>query len=232
MFIKLKNISKKYGYGPNEMYALRDVNVEIAKGEVVVILGTSGSGKSTLLNLIGGLDRPSSGQIIIDEIDIASLSEKRLVDYRRNNLGFIFQFYNLIPDLNVVDNIEVCKDLSSDCLSIDEIMKKVKLEEQKLKYPNELSGGQQQRVAIARAVIKNPELLLCDEPTGALDSKTSKEIIELLLYLNKEYNTTILIVTHNEQLKHIADKVINIKDGKILSVNKNTSLISIEELTL
>ncbi len=229
MYVKVEGVCKKYGQDSSAFYALKDVNVEIEKSEIAIILGASGSGKSTLLNLIGGLDKVTEGTIRINDEDITGYSEKLLCEYRRNKLGYIFQFYNLIADLNVKDNIEVCSDISRKKLDTTEIIQKVGLSGKEKQYPSQLSGGQQQRVAIARAVVKSPDILLCDEPTGALDSKSSKEIMELLLFLNQEYKTTIVIVTHNENLKYLAHRIISVKDGQIVSNLKNKQ-VTINEI--
>ncbi|GAA0063909.1 ABC transporter ATP-binding protein [Clostridium sp. CTA-1] len=195
-----------------------------------VILGPSGSGKSTLLNTIGGLDRVDEGQIVVDGLDISKLKSKELSLYRRNYLGFIFQFYNLVPNLTLRENIQVCEYLSKESLDLDELLEVLGIKEHKNKFPSQLSGGQQQRCAIARALIKNPKLLLCDEPTGALDYKTSKEILILLEKINKKYGTTILIVTHNTVIKDMVHKVIKIKDGQISNEYVNENLIPAIEL--
>ncbi|EDU37610.1 ABC transporter ATP-binding protein [Clostridium sp. CTA-6] len=195
-----------------------------------VILGPSGSGKSTLLNTIGGLDGVDEGQIVVDGLDISKLKSKELSLYRRNYLGFIFQFYNLVPNLTLRENIQVCEYLPKESLDLDELLEVLGIKEHKNKFPSQLSGGQQQRCAIARALIKNPKLLLCDEPTGALDYKTSKEILILLEEINKKYGTTILIVTHNTVIKDMVHKVIKIKDGQISNEYVNENLIPAIEL--
>lgn len=195
-----------------------------------VIQGTSGSGKSTLLNCIGGLDVMDSGSVKVDNKEIFGLKSSDLSDYRRDNLGFIFQFYNLIPNLTVRENIQVCQYLANDPLDMDDLLEILGLEEHKNKFPSQLSGGQQQRCAIARALIKNPKLLLCDEPTGALDSKTSKDILVLLEKVNKKYGTTMLIVTHNNSIKNMVHKVIVIKDGMIVKDYNNTTIIPAADL--
>jgi len=215
MYIETKDLKKSYGEGGSFVQVLKGVNIGIEKGEMCVIQGTSGSGKSTLLNCIGGLDTIDSGDVEVAGTKIAGLRGERLSDYRRDNLGFIFQFYNLVPNLTVRENIQVCEYLSKDPLDMDELLETLGLTEHKNKFPSQLSGGQQQRCAIARALIKNPKVLLCDEPTGALDSKTSRDILILLEKINRQYGTTMLIVTHNNSIKNMVDHVIYIKDGLI-----------------
>lgn len=233
MYLDIKNIKKSYGEGDSYNQVLKGVSLYVNEGQMCVIQGTSGSGKSTLLNTIGGLDSVDSGSIIVDGQEIVGLKNDALADYRRENLGFIFQFYNLIPNLTVKENIEVCKYLSKNPLNIDDLLSTLGLTEHQNKFPSQLSGGQQQRTAIARALIKNPKLLLCDEPTGALDSKTSRDILVLLEEINKKYNTTMLIVTHNNSIKYMVHKVIIIKDGMISKDYENetiTPAIKLEDL--
>lgn len=233
MYLDIKNIKKSYGEGDSYNQVLKGVSLYVNEGQMCVIQGTSGSGKSTLLNAIGGLDSVDSGSIIVDGQEIVGLKNDALADYRRENLGFIFQFYNLIPNLTVKENIEVCKYLSKNPLNIDNLLSTLGLTEHQNKFPSQLSGGQQQRTAIARALIKNPKLLLCDEPTGALDSKTSRDILVLLEEINKKYNTTMLIVTHNNSIKYMVHKVIIIKDGMISKDYENetiTPAIKLEDL--
>jgi putative ABC transport system ATP-binding protein len=215
MFVEVSNIKKSYGEGGSFVQVLKGITVGVERGEMCVIQGTSGSGKSTLLNCIGGLDEADTGSIKIDGREIVGLKGEKLSDYRRDNLGFIFQFYNLIPNLTVKENIQVCEYLTKNALNMDEILEVLGLTEHQNKFPSQLSGGQQQRCAIARALIKNPKLLLCDEPTGALDSKTSRDILILMEKINKQYGTTMLIVTHNNSIKNMVDHVIYIKDGEI-----------------
>lgn len=215
MFLSVSKINKSYGEGGSYNRVLKDVSLQVEKGKMCVIQGTSGSGKSTLLNCIGGLDDVDSGSIMIDEKEIVGLKSEKLSDYRRDYLGFIFQFYNLIPNLTIRENIQVCEYLSDSALDLDELIESLGLVEHQNKFPSQLSGGQQQRCAIARALIKNPKLLLCDEPTGALDSKTSKEILILLEKINRIYGTTMLIVTHNNAIKNMVDQVVVVKDGEI-----------------
>jgi putative ABC transport system ATP-binding protein len=226
--ISLKNINKHYGEGESLFYALKDINLEINKEEIVVILGPSGSGKSTLMNLIGGIDRGDSGELIVDGVDISKLKDKELTKYRGDKIGFVFQFYNLIPNLTVEENIEVVSDISDKPLSIDYVLEAVGLLEQKGKFPKQLSGGQQQRVAIARALVKNPDILLCDEPTGALDYNTSKEVLNLLKEVNKKFSTTVFIITHNNAIAQMADRIIKIRSGEVTKNILNDNIISPE----
>ncbi|MCS4473975.1 ABC transporter ATP-binding protein [Clostridium botulinum] len=228
MYLSLKNIGKKFNITGREFWVLKDINLEIKKGNIVTILGPSGSGKSTLLNIIGGTDKADSGEFVLKENIISNLKDQELTLYRREKLGFVFQFYNLIPNLTVWENVEVTSNISNNPRDIKEILKKVQLYDKRDKFPQELSGGEQQRVSIARAIIKNPELLLCDEPTGALDYTTSKEILKLLEEINKEFNTTILIVTHNEAIASISDKIVKIRDGEISEFIDNKEKISAE----
>ncbi|AVP63599.1 ABC transporter ATP-binding protein [Clostridium botulinum] len=223
MFLDVRDIKKSYGGVENSTQILNGISLGVERGQMCVILGPSGSGKSTLLNTIGGLDGVDEGQIVVDGLDISKLKSKELSLYRRNYLGFIFQFYNLVPNLTLRENIQVCEYLSKESLDLDELLEVLGIKEHKNKFPSQLSGGQQQRCAIARALIKNTKLLLCDEPTGALDYKTSKEILILLEEINKKYGTTMLIVTHNTVIKDMVHKVIKIKDGQISNeyVNKN-----------
>ena len=214
--ISVRNISKKYGQNDSQIYALNDVSVDIEKGEVCVILGPSGSGKSTLLNMIGGLDTPDSGSIIVDGTNITDLDKKSLTDYRREKLGMIFQAYNLIAELSVIENVRVVKDISKAPLDENELLSLLGLDAHKDHFPAELSGGQQQRCSIARALIKNPALLLCDELTGALDSKSSKEVLRILEQINEHYKTTIIMITHDERIADMADRLVRIKDGRIV----------------
>ena len=224
MYLKVKDIKKSYGEGGSYNQVLKGVSLNVQEGQMCVIQGTSGSGKSTLLNAIGGLDTVDSGSIVVDGKEIVGLKNDSLSDYRKENLGFIFQFYNLVPNLTVRENIEVCKYLSDDPLDMDELLTTLGLFEHQNKFPSQLSGGQQQRTAIARALIKNPKLLLCDEPTGALDSKTSRDILILLEEINRKYNTTMLIVTHNNSIKNMVHKVIIIKDGLISKDYENEQI--------
>jgi len=231
MYIEIKQLKKNYGEGGSFIEVLKGLDTSLEKGKMCVIQGSSGSGKSTLLNCIGGLDTISSGSVKVDGQEISGLSPKQLSEYRRENLGFIFQMYNLVPNLTVTENIEICRYLSKAPLDIDELIDVLGLKEHRDKFPSQLSGGQQQRCAIARALIKNPKLLLCDEPTGALDSKTSRDILILLEEINRRYNTTMLIVTHNNAIKNMVHKVIFIKDGLISKEYENETRIAASELT-
>lgn len=215
MFLEVKSVVKSYGENDNKVTVLNQISTSLEEGKICTILGPSGSGKSTLLNIIGGLERIDSGEVFVDGIRISGLNEKELSVYRRDKLGFIFQFYNLVPNLTVRENIEVCEYLSEHPLNVDDLLHSLGLWEHQDKFPRQLSGGQQQRTAIGRALVKNPKFLLCDEPTGALDYKNSKEILILLEEINNRFGTTMLIVTHNGSISAMAHKVIKIKDGKI-----------------
>ena len=225
MYLITKDLKKSYGEGGSYSQVLKGIDLNVEKGEMCVIQGTSGSGKSTLLNLIGGLDNMDSGLINVDGTDISGLNNKALSEYRRANLGFIFQFYNLIPNLTVKENIRVCEYLGNPPMNMYELLDTLGLTEHMNKFPSQLSGGQQQRCAIARALIKNPKLLLCDEPTGALDSKTSKDILILLEKVNRKFNTTMLVVTHNNSIKNMMDHIVIMKDGIIVKDYKNENKI-------
>lgn len=230
MYLELKNVKKSYGKDGSYVQVLKGVNTGVERGQMCVIQGTSGSGKSTLLNCIGGLDVMDSGSIKVDGTEIFGLKGDSLADYRRDNLGFIFQFYNLVPNLTVKENIQVCEYLAKDPLNMDELLETLGLTEHQNKMPSQLSGGQQQRCAIARALIKNPKLLLCDEPTGALDSNTSRDILVLLEQINTKYGTTMLIVTHNNSIKNMVHKVIFLKDGLVKKEYMNETRIPACEL--
>ncbi|MDD3225141.1 MAG: ABC transporter ATP-binding protein [Clostridium sp.] len=230
MYLKVRDLVKYYGEDGSRVEVLKGVNCSVEKGQICVLLGPSGSGKSTLLNIIGGIEEVDGGEIIVDGKSISHTSKKVLSTYRRNNLGFVFQFYNLIPNLSVKENIEVCEYLSKAPLDIDDLIKTLGLWEHKDKFPNQLSGGQQQRCAIGRALVKNPGILLCDEPTGALDYKTSKEILELIENINQKYKNTIIIVTHNDAIKNMAHKVLKLRDGKIIKEYENKSIVPAKEL--
>ena len=214
-YLDIKDIKKAYGEGGGYNQVLKGITTQVEKGEMCVILGPSGCGKSTFLNAIGGLDSIDSGSILVDGKEIVGLKPSELARYRKENLGFVFQFYNLVGDLTVKENIQICEHLASDPLNMDELLEILGLTAMAKRFPAQLSGGQQQRVAIARALIKNPKLLLCDEPTGALDSKTSKDILILLERINQQYGTTMLMVTHNEAIKDMAHRVIFLKDGYV-----------------
>lgn len=230
MYLEIRDLKKNYGTGASYMEVLRGVTTGLDRGQMCVLLGTSGSGKSTLLNIIGGLETLDSGSVRVDQEEIGTLSQDALSEYRRDNLGFIFQFYNLVPNLNVRENIQVCEYLTDSPLDIDELLEVLGLTEHQHKFPAELSGGQQQRCAIARALIKNPKLLLCDEPTGALDSKTSRDILILLEAINEKYGTTMLIVTHNTAIKDMVHKVLKIKDGVVVREYLNEVRIPADKL--
>ncbi|MFR7906454.1 MAG: ABC transporter ATP-binding protein [Coprococcus eutactus] len=230
MYLEVSEVKKSYGEGGSYVQVLKGINTGVEKGQMCVIQGTSGSGKSTLLNCIGGLDNMDSGSIKVDGTEIFGMTSDQLADYRRDNLGFIFQFYNLVPNLTVRENIQVCEYLTDDPLPMDDLIETLGLTEHQNKFPSQLSGGQQQRCAIARALVKNPKLLLCDEPTGALDSKTSRDILVLLEEINAKYGTTMLIVTHNNSIKNMVHKVIFIKDGLISKEYENEVRVPASEL--
>lgn len=228
-FIEVKNLYKTYDVGGKPFNALDGVNLSIDQGEFVVILGPSGAGKSTLLNLLGGMDTVTKGSILIDDKDISKLDSKGLTKYRANEVGFIFQFYNIMPTLTVLENVNLVKDVTDTDMDADKVLKSVGLERNRDKFPNELSGGEQQRVSIARAIMKNPKVLLCDEPTGALDSKTGVDVLKLLRSQCDE-DTTVIVVTHNSLIAEIADRVINIKNGRVDKDIKNTHPKKIDEV--
>lgn len=230
VFLEIKNIKKHFGEGESRVEVLKGIDIEIEKGEFCVLLGPSGSGKSTLLNIIGGIDAADEGYISINGEKTADMNEKALTLYRRKHLGYIFQMYNLIPNLNIKENIEVGAYLSDNPLDVDELLKTLGLYEHRHKLPNQLSGGQQQRTAIGRAIVKNPDILLCDEPTGALDYNTSKEILQLIEDVNKKYGNTIIMVTHNDAIKQMADRVVKLRDGMIRKNYLNETKLTAEEL--
>lgn len=230
MYLEVSDVKKSYGEGGSYIQVLKGVSLQVKQGDMCVIQGTSGSGKSTLLNCIGGLDTIESGSIKVDGTEIAGMKADELSDYRRDYLGFIFQFYNLVPNLTVQENIQVCEYLTDQPLNMDELLEILGLTEHQNKFPAQLSGGQQQRCAIARALIKNPKLLLCDEPTGALDSKTSRDILILLEKINATYGTTMLIVTHNNSIKNMVDQVVIVKDGQIRKDYYNETKVPAAEL--
>ena len=232
MFLSVKNAVKKYGSGEAEVHALDGANLELEKGKICVVLGPSGSGKSTLLNMIGGIDTLDSGEINIDGRVITKMNKKQLTQYRQEDIGFVFQFYNLINDLSAEENIQVVADICKSPLAIDGLMKDLGIEHLKNRFPKELSGGQQQRIAIARAMVKNPKLLLCDELTGALDSHSSKSVLSVVEKLNSIYGTTVMIITHNETIAEMADRVIYIKDGRITKNIENPHKLTVNELEL
>lgn len=232
MIISLKNAVKKYGSGEAEVFALNHASFMLDEGKICVILGASGSGKSTLLNMLGGLDTLDEGELMVAGRNISGLSQEQRTDYRKEDVGFVFQFYNLIPDLNVEENIEVVADISDKPLDMDEVLNALDIEKYRHRFPKELSGGQQQRVAIARAMIKNPKLLLCDELTGALDSKSSKQVLKFVEKMNRQYGTTVVIITHNEAIAGMADSIVRLKDGQISENRENVQKIPAAELVL
>lgn len=230
MFLEISGLKKHFGEGDSYTEVLKGIDIGIEKGEFCVLLGASGSGKSTLLNIIGGIDNADSGYISINGEKTADMNEKALTLYRRKHLGYIFQMYNLIPNLNIKENVEVGAYLSDDPLDVDELLKTLGLYEHRHKLPNQLSGGQQQRTAIGRAIVKNPDILLCDEPTGALDYNTSKDILKLIEDVNKKYGNTIVMVTHNDAIKNMANRVITLRDGTIRKNYLNENKIPASEL--
>jgi putative ABC transport system ATP-binding protein len=225
-----ENICKSYGEGEAKVEVVKSITIGFNRGKITTIIGPSGSGKSTLLNLLGGLDTVDSGTITCGDIEVSKLKPKELVQYRRRKLGFVFQMYNLIPNLTVRENIQVCEYLSKQSLDIDHLIEVLGLKEHESKFPSQLSGGQQQRCAIGRALVKNPEVLFCDEPTGALDYKTSKNVLMLMEKINQEFGTTMLIVTHNIVIKDMSHRVIKIKDGEVVSNICNYNLVSAADL--
>ena len=229
-YLQVENLRKHYGEGEARVEVLQDIGVSLEKGEICVLLGPSGSGKSTFLNLVGGLENADGGSITVNGTDITALRSKELVDYRRRELGFVFQFYNLVGDLTVKENIEVCEYLSRNPLPIDELLHSLGLWEHRNKFPHQISGGQQQRCAIGRALVKNPGLLLCDEPTGALDYHTSKEILGLMEQVNRDYGCTVVIVTHNDAIKHMAHRILRLRDGKLVEDSRNEHRLPAEQL--
>ncbi|MCR5119139.1 MAG: ABC transporter ATP-binding protein [Lachnospiraceae bacterium] len=229
MFIEMEHIVKKYGSGENVLYALNDATLSLENGEFCVILGPSGSGKSTLLNILGGLDRADEGRLVVGNDELSKMNKKELAIYRREKIGIVFQTYNLIGELTVRENVKVVSDISKKPLDTDVLLEELGLKDHKTHFPSEISGGQQQRCAIARAVVKNPELLLCDEPTGALDSSSSRDVLELLQTVNKKYKTTIVLITHNEEIAEMADRVVRIRDGRIIE-NRAGAKKTVKEL--
>lgn len=230
-FLRTEGLSKHYGEGEARVLVLKDITLEIMKGEICVLLGPSGSGKSTFLNLIGGLEPADAGIIYVGDVALTGLSERDRGEYRRRDLGFVFQFYNLIPDLTVRENIEVCGYLSKNPLPLDDLLHSLGLWEHRHKFPHQISGGQQQRCAIGRALVKNPSLLLCDEPTGALDYKTSKEILSLMEQVNRTWGCTIVIVTHNAAIKHMAHRILRLRDGQLVENTCNEVPVSAHALS-
>ena len=230
MFLEVKDLNKGFGDKTNRIEVLKNLSLNVEKGEFCVLLGPSGSGKSTLLNILGGIDYPDGGEVKINGEKMNSLNSKKLTMFRRNHLGYVFQMYNLIPDLTVRENIEVGAYLSKKPLNLDELIETLGLKEHQDKLPSQLSGGQQQRTSIGRAIIKNPDILLCDEPTGALDYNTSKEILKLIEKVNQKYGSTIIMVTHNDAIKYMADRVVRLRDGQILKNYLNDKKVKAEDL--
>lgn len=228
--IELKNVSRVYKSGEHEQKALNEVNLNLEEGKFVVILGPSGAGKSTLLNLLGGLDSPTSGTITVDGKDISKLSNDELADYRASTVGFVFQFYNLIPTLTVKENVELVKSIAPKAFPAEKMLDEVGLKDHLHNFPAELSGGEQQRVSIARALAKNPQILLCDEPTGALDSETGALVLKVLLKMARDYGKTIIVVTHNQNIAKMADRIIRVKNGEIKSVEDQPEPLSVDEV--
>ena len=229
-YIEFKNIVKEYKMGEVTIKALDNTNFQIEKGELVVIVGPSGAGKTTALNILGGMDTATKGEVFVDEKEITKLNNRKLTEYRRNDIGFVFQFYNLVQNLTAKENVELATQLCSDALDVNEILDKVGLSSRKDNFPAQLSGGEQQRVAIARAIAKNPKLLLCDEPTGALDYKTGKSILKLLQDMARKEKMTVVIITHNGAIAPMADKVIHFKNGIAEKIEKNENPISIDDI--
>ena len=230
-YLQVRDLCKHYGEGEARTTVLHDVTATVNKGEICVLLGPSGSGKSTFLNLVGGLEAADSGSINVGGTELTSLTPKQLGEYRRDKLGFVFQFYNLVPDLTIRENIEVTAHLSANPLPIDDLLRSLGLYEHRAKFPRQVSGGQQQRCAIGRALVKNPGLLLCDEPTGALDYQTSKEILELMEDVNRDYGCTVIIVTHNDAIKRMAHRVLRLRDGKLAEDAANVERMAARDLT-
>lgn len=229
-YIELNQVSKKYKSGQSEILANDRISFDLDEGKLLIIVGASGAGKTTLLNIIGGMEQATSGDIIIDGKNLSKLDENDLTKYRRDDVGFVFQHYNLIPNLTALENVELASEISKDSLNADEILNQVGLSKREGNFPSQLSGGEQQRVAIARALAKNPKLLLCDEPTGALDYKTGKSILKLLQDASRNFNSTVIIITHNSLIKPMADEVIELKDGRILNAYTNENPVPVEEL--
>lgn len=230
MFIEISNLKKSYTSGSIKTEVLKGIEMKLEEREIGVILGPSGSGKSTLMNIIGGIDRSDSGRVIVNGIEINNLNDDKLTDYRREGIGFVFQFYNLVPNLTVGENIEVASNISKSALNTDEVLAAVEMQDKKYRFPRELSGGEQQRVSIARAIVKNPKLLLCDEPTGALDYQTSRSILKLLQEINKKYGTTILMITHNAAIAAMANRVFKLRSGEIVEEVINQITIPAERI--
>ena len=229
-YIEFKDVVKEYKMGDVVIKALDNTSFSIDKGELVAIVGPSGAGKTTTLNILGGMDRATSGSVLVNEKEITSLTNKQLIQYRRNDIGFVFQFYNLVQNLTAKENVELATQLCSDALNVDEILDKVGLKDRKDNFPSQLSGGEQQRVAIARAIAKNPKLLLCDEPTGALDYKTGKQILKLLQDTCRREKMTVVIITHNTAIAPMADKVIHFKSGEVTNIENNSNPTPVEQI--
>lgn len=229
-YIELKEVSKKYKSGQSEILANDKISFDLDAGKLLIIVGASGAGKTTLLNIIGGMEKATSGDILIDGKNLSKLSERELTSYRRNDVGFVFQFYNLIPNLTAIENVELASEISDNALEAKDVLDQVGLSKRHDNFPSQLSGGEQQRVAIARALAKNPKILLCDEPTGALDYKTGKNILKLLQEASRELGATVIIITHNSLIKPMADTVIELKDGKIVENYDNINPVSVEDL--
>lgn len=229
-YISFENVKKDYIAGEVTVTALHDVSFEIEKGEVCVILGESGAGKTTLLNILGGMDTLTEGRVIVDNAEVSAFTNRELTEYRRTDVGFVFQFYNLIPNLTALENVEIAAQLNKNCLKGADVLRDVGLEERMGNFPAQLSGGEQQRVAIARALAKNPKLLLCDEPTGALDYSTGKNILKLLQDTSRSTGMTVIIITHNKALAAMADRVVRVKSGTVLDVSVNEQAVPVEEI--
>ena len=229
-YIEFKNVCKEYKMGEIKIKALDNTNFSIEKGELVVVVGPSGAGKTTALNILGGMDTVTSGEVIVDGKNVEKLKNKELIKYRREDIGFVFQFYNLVQNLTAIENVELATQICKDSLNPDEVMEKVGLKDRKKNFPSQLSGGEQQRVAIARAIAKNPKLLLCDEPTGALDYKTGKQILKLLQDTARKENMTVIIITHNAAIAPMADKIIRFKNGTAEKIEINENPVSVETI--
>ncbi len=229
-YVEFKHVCKTYQSGDVKVEALRDVSFEIEQGEICVIVGQSGAGKTTLLNILGGMDKLTSGDVYLDGKDVSKYNKKQLAAYRRQDIGFVFQFYNLIPNLTAIENIEIASQLSKEPLDPELVLEQVGLKERRNNFPAQLSGGEQQRVSIARALAKNPKLLLCDEPTGALDYETGKSVLKLLQDCSRTRKMTVVIITHNSALQAMADRVIKVKNGQIANVRKNEEVIPVEQI--
>ncbi len=229
-YIEVRNEFKRYQMGETEIIANNDLSFDVEKGQLTVILGPSGAGKSTVLNILGGMDSPTSGQVLVDGTDIAQFSERQLTSYRRSDVGFVFQFYNLIPNLTTLENVEMATALTPDALDPADTLRAVGLADRLDNFPAQLSGGEQQRVAIARALAKNPKLLLCDEPTGALDYQTGKAVLRLLANASRDHDATVIIITHNAEIAKMADRVIHINDARVRSVEDNATPLPVDEI--